>query len=135
LTFSTFVLIFIIMKRKMLSTSCPSCSLPMQTAAMSCTACGVKIEGNFSETFFNRLSPEDQQFLEQYLLAGFSIKTLEQSSTLGYAAIRSRLDRLIANYEALSKMDAQKKAILEKLRADEISVAEAKEKLEKLSGD
>ncbi|MHC4436413.1 MAG: hypothetical protein ACYS3S_03555 [Planctomycetota bacterium] len=50
----------------------------MQTAAMSCTACGVKIEGNFSETFFNRLSPEDQEFLEQYLLAGFSIKTLEQ---------------------------------------------------------
>lgn len=119
----------------MLSTSCPSCGLPMQTAAMSCTACGVKIEGNFSETFFNRLSPEDQEFLEQYLLAGFSIKTLEQSSTLGYAAIRSRLDRLIANYQALVKMDAQKKAILEKLRADEISVAEAKEKLEKLTGE
>jgi len=124
-----------VMKRKMLSTSCPSCGLPMQTAAMSCTACGVKIEGNFSETFFNRLSPEDQIFLEQYLLAGFSIKTLEQSSSLGYAAIRSRLDRLIANYEALAKMDAQKKAILEKLRADEISVAEAKEKLEKLTGE
>ena len=119
----------------MLPTSCPSCGLPMQTAAMCCTACGVKIEGNFSETFFSRLSPEDQQFLEQYLLAGFSIKTLEQSGSLGYAAIRSRLDRLIANYEALAKMDAQKKAILEKLRADEISVAEAKEKLEKLSGE
>jgi len=124
-----------IMRRKMLSTSCPSCGLPMQTAAMSCTACGVKIEGNFSETFFNRLSPEDQKFLEQYLLAGFSIKTLEQSSSLGYAAIRSRLDRLISNYKALAKMDAQKKAILEKLRADEISVAEAKEKLEKLTGE
>jgi len=119
----------------MLSTSCPSCGLPMQTAAMSCTTCGVKIEGNFSETFFNRLSPKDQEFLEQYLLAGFSIKTLEQSSSLGYAAIRSRLDRLIANYKALAKMDAQKKAILEKLRADEISVAEAKEKLEKLTGE
>lgn len=135
LTFSAFVLIFIIMKRKMLSTSCPSCGLPMQTSAMSCTACGVKIEGNFSETFFNRLSPEDQEFLEQYLLAGFSIKTLEQASSLGYAAIRSRLDRLISNYTKLAKMDAQKKAILEKLRADEISVAEAKEKLEKLTGD
>ena len=107
----------------------------MQTAAMSCTACGIKIEGNFSETSFNKLSPEDQEFLEQYLLAGFSIKTLEQNSSLGYAAIRSRLDRLIANYQALAKMDAQKKAILEKLRADEISVAEAKEKLEKLTGE
>ena len=107
----------------------------MQTAAMACAACGVKIEGNFSETFFDKLAPEDQDFLEQYLLAGFSIKTLEQSGSLGYAAIRSRLDRLIANYKAVKKMDAQKKAVLEQLRKDEISVAEAKEKLEKLSGD
>ena len=123
------------MRKRMLSTSCPSCGLPMQTAAMSCAPCGVKIEGNFSQTFFDRLAPEDQKFLEQYLLAGFSIKTLEQSSSLGYAAIRSRLDRLIANYKGLAKMDAQKKAVLEQLRADEITVAEAKEKLEKLSGD
>jgi len=107
----------------------------MQTAVMSCSACSVKIEGSFSETFFNRLAPEDQKFLEQYLLAGFSIKTLEQNSSLGYAAIRSRLDRLIASYKDLKQLDAQKKAILEQLRKDEISVVEAKEKLEKLSGD
>lgn len=107
----------------------------MQTTAMTCTACGVKIEGNFSETFFDRLTPDDQKFLEQYLLAGFSIKTLEQTSSLGYAAIRSRLDRLIASYKALIKMDAQKKAVLEQLRTGEISVTEAKVKLEKISGD
>ncbi|MBA7669049.1 hypothetical protein ES703_77176 [subsurface metagenome] len=129
------VLIFVNMAKKLLSTSCPSCGLAMQTAAMACAACGVKIEGNFSETFFDKLAPEDQDFLEQYLLAGFSIKTLEQSGSLGYAAIRSRLDRLIANYKAVKKMDAQKKAVLEQLRTDKISVAEAKEKLEKLSGD
>ena len=123
------------MVRKLLSTSCPSCGLAMQTAAMACTTCGVKVEGNFSQTYFDRLPPKDQEFLEQYLLAGFSIKTLEKNSSLGYAAIRSRLDRLIASYKALKKMDAQKKAVLEQLRADEISVAEAKEKLEKLSGD
>jgi hypothetical protein len=68
-------------------------------------------------------------------LAGFSIKALEENGSLGYAAIRSRLDRLIANYRKLMKMDAQKKAVLEQLRKDEISVAEAKEELEKLSGD
>lgn len=123
------------MKRKLLLTSCPSCSLPMQTAAMTCTRCEVKIEGHFSETFFNRLPAEDQGFLEQYLMAGFSIKTLETNSSLGYAAIRSRLNRLIANYEKLKQMDAQKKGVLEQLRSDEITVAEAKEKLEKLSGD
>lgn len=119
----------------MLSTSCPSCGLPMQTAAMSCATCGIKIEGNFSETFFGRLEPDDQKFLEKYLLSGFSIKTLERNSSLGYAAIRSRLDKLLSNYEELKKMDAQKKAVLEQLRANEISVVEAKERLERLSGD
>jgi hypothetical protein len=123
------------MVKKLLSTSCPACGLPMQTTAMTCAACGVKIEGNFSETFFDRLTPDDQKFLEQYLLAGFSIKMLEQNSTLGYAAIRSRLDRLISTYKALVEMDAQKKAILDQLRTGQITVVEAKEKLEKLSGD
>ena len=107
----------------------------MQTAAMSCTVCGVKIEGTFTQTALGRLSPDDQRFLEQYLLAGFSIKALEQTSGLGYAAIRSRLDRLITDYKSLVKMDAQKKAVLEQLRINEITVAEAKEKLERLSGD
>ena len=129
------MLIFMIMAKKLLSTSCPCCGLSMQTAAMTCTTCGVKIEGDFSTTLFDRLSPEDQRFLEQYLLAGFSIKTMEENGTLGYAAIRSRLDRLIANYQTLRKMDAQKKAVLEQLRNGQISVAEAKEKLEKLAGE
>jgi hypothetical protein len=122
------------MGKRMLSTSCPSCGLPMQTTAMACAACGVKIEGSFSSTFFDRLSPQDQKFLEQYLLSGFSIKSLEQNSSLGYAAIRSRLDRLITNYKALLDMDSQKKAVLEQLRTGEISVAEARQKLETLSG-
>jgi hypothetical protein len=54
---------------------------------------------------------------------------------MGYAAIRSRLDRLIANYRTLKRMDAQKRGVLEKLRTGEITVAEAKEKLERLSGE
>ncbi|MHC4259949.1 MAG: DUF2089-like zinc ribbon domain-containing protein [Planctomycetota bacterium] len=123
------------MAKRLLHTSCPCCGLGMQTAAMACTACGVKIEGQFRRSFFDQLSPDDQEFLEQYLLAGFSIKALEQQGPLGYAAIRSRLDRLITNYEALRAMDAQKKAVLEQLRQDQITVAEAKEKIERLSGD
>ncbi|MEJ2704938.1 MAG: DUF2089 family protein [Sedimentisphaerales bacterium] len=118
--------------KKLLSTFCPCCGLPMQTVAMACASCGVKIEGDFSTTVFDKLSPEDQKFLEQYLLAGFSIKTMEEAGSLGYAAIRTRLDRLITNYEQLRKMDGQKKAVLESLRSGKITVAEAKKKLEKL---
>jgi len=62
----------------------------MQVAAMSCAACGVKVEGPYQESALNRLSPDDQQFLLDYLLSGFSIKALEENTDLGYAAIRSR---------------------------------------------
>ena len=107
----------------------------MQTAAMKCVLCNVKVEGHFSHTAFDKLSPDDQRFLEQYLLAGFSIKTLEQNSPLGYAAIRSRLDKLIASYKALVAMDAQKTAVLEQLRSEQITTTEARRKLEELSGE
>ncbi len=107
----------------------------MRMAAMSCPSCQVRVEGNFSETLFDRLGPQDQKFLEEYLLAGFSIKTLEENSSMGYAAIRSRLDHLIASYQSLVEMEAHKKVILERLRSGEISVTEAKGLLEKLAGE
>lgn len=104
----------------------------MQVTAMSCAACQVKIEGAFPETVLNRLSQDDQRFLLEYLLSGFSIKALETSSDLGYAAIRSRLDKLIANTKSLIQSEEQKKAILDKLRTGEITVAEAKKRLENI---
>ncbi len=120
------------MSQKTLSSQCPCCGLKMQIAAMSCTACGVKVEGPFSDAVFARLSPDDQQFLLEYLLSRFSIKALEESGTMGYAAIRTRLDKLIANTKALVQSEEQKKVILDKLRAGDITVAEAKKRLEKL---
>ena len=123
------------MKQTRLPTTCPACGLVMQTAAMKCVLCDVKVEGHFSHTAFDKLSPEDQRFLEQYLLAGFSIKTLEQNSSMGYAAIRTRLDKLIANYKALVDLEAQRAAVLELLRDKQITVAEAKRKLEALTGE
>lgn len=104
----------------------------MQISAMGCPACGVKVEGPFQESIFGRLSTDDQQFLLEYLLSSFSIKALEENSNLGYAAIRSRLDKLIANTKSLMHWEEQKKAVLEKLRSGEITVAEAKKRLEKL---
>jgi len=99
---------------------------------MSCTACGIKVEGPYTESVLNRLSADDQQFLLDYLLSGFSIKALEETTDMGYAAIRTRLDKLINNTKVVIRSEDQKKAILEKLRSGEITVAEAKRKLEKL---
>jgi hypothetical protein len=122
------------MIKKTITSQCPYCDLPMQVEAMTCPTCGVKIEGAFVQPMISQLGPEDQQFLEEYLLAGFSIKALEETRGMGYVAIRSRLDRLIENYKTIRRHDVQKRAILEQLRKGEITVAQARTKLEELTG-
>jgi len=100
---------------------------------MECAHCDVEVRGHFRETQFAALSGEDQAFLEQYLLVGFSIKALADQSEMGYTAIRSRLDRVIANYRGLKSGEDAKLRILDRLENDEISADEAARALESLT--
>lgn len=109
----------------LLSVSCPYCNVGMKTVRMECPSCGVELGGRFRESLFQLLSDEEQQFLELYLLAGFSIKDLAEQSGMGYAAIRTRLDRLIANYQALKRNEEAKKRILGRVASGELSAVEA----------
>lgn len=70
--------------------------------------------------------------LEQYLLAGFSIKALAKNTGLGYTAIRNKLDRIIRHYSNLYNEEAKKKEILRRLASREISAAEATEMIKRL---
>ncbi|MFH0793637.1 MAG: DUF2089 family protein [bacterium] len=111
---------------------CPYCGASMRPIAMVCDHCEVEIRGSFRQTQFPRLPAEDQEFLERYLLAGFSIKALAEESGLGYVAIRNRLDRLIAAYRDLHSNEESKRAILERLEKGEISPQAAAEAIERL---
>jgi hypothetical protein len=101
----------------------------MRVETMRCGSCAVEVRGAFRQTHFDGLGPEDAELLERYLLAGFSIKTLEEMTGMGYAAIRGRLDRLIAHYKRLMEDDARKQRILSRLGSGEITVAEARKLL------
>jgi len=104
----------------------------MRTAAMACPSCGVEVRGRFRESLFQLLPDEEQQLLEQYLLAGFSIKDLAAQSGMGYAAIRTRLDRLIADYKALKQNEEAKKRILEMVASGELPAIEAAARIRSL---
>jgi len=104
----------------------------MRPVAMECPVCGIEIRGRFRQTLFHLLSGEEQQLLEDYLVAGFSIKDLAQQSGMGYVAIRSRLDRLIEHYQALRRGEVEKKKILDRLAAGKITAQEATRLIEKL---
>jgi hypothetical protein len=111
---------------------CPYCGAAMRAVVMACERCKVEIRGRFRQTQFSRLAGDDLEFLERYLLAGFSIKALAEESGLGYLAIRNRLDRLIESYRNLHANEGAKRAILERLEKGEISPAEAARKMEEL---
>ncbi len=96
----------------------------MHTAAMACSSCRVEVRGRFRQSLFEYLTDEEQQFLESFLLADFSIKDLAKDSGMGYQAIRNRLDRLIDTYRSLKNADGQKKLILERVAQGKLTAAE-----------
>lgn len=117
------------------SSECPYCREPMLPVAMRCPKCAVEIRGRFRATHFTRLSEEELAFLERYLLAGFSIKALAEESGMGYAAIRSRLDRLISRYQRQKEVEEEKLRILGGIERGDISPDEAIRALEALQSD
>ena len=116
------------------SSNCPYCAAAMRATAMECPLCGVEVRGKFQQTLFQLLSGEEQQLLEDYLLAGFSIKDLARESGMGYAAIRSRLDRLIERYQRLREGEEEKKRILEQVAAGKLSATDAARLIAKIRG-
>jgi hypothetical protein len=101
----------------------------MRAAVMACPVCAVEVRGAFQATFFGNLDAEEQQLLEDYLLADFSIKDLAAKSGMGYAAIRSRLDRLIEHYRQLKSGEDSKKRILEMVADGIIPAQEAAKRI------
>ena len=115
-----------------LASQCPYCRSRMRPVAMACSACGCEIRGTFPENLFALLSPDERTLLEVYLLSGFSIKALSESTGLGYFALRNRIDRLIESYRSLMQAEEQTKAILRQVETGEIAVSEAVDKIREL---
>jgi hypothetical protein len=99
---------------------------------MECPLCRAEVRGRFRQALFQRLDDEEQRLLEDYLLAGFSIKALAAQSGMGYAAIRTRLDRLIEHYKRLQEGENDRKLVLQRVAAGEISAAEAADLIAKI---
>ena len=116
------------------SNTCPYCGTGMRPVAMECGVCGVEVRGTFRLSVLHQLDAEEMEFLESYLMAGFSIKALAASTGMGYAAIRSRLDRLMARYGELRESETKKKEILEKVASGELAAADAVDQISKIQG-
>lgn len=78
-----------------LPTVCPGCSGQPQIVRLACPACGTAVEGQFGLPLLARLSPEEQDFLANFVKTSGSLKEMSRMYGVSYPTMRNRLDALI----------------------------------------
>ncbi len=80
---------------KKLPALCPSCEFALEVSELSCESCGTKVSGNYSLPLLLQLSPEEQQFLLDFITSSGSIKKMAEQLGKSYPTVRNYLDDLI----------------------------------------
>jgi hypothetical protein len=94
---------------------------------LECPQSGVAIEGRFSLGWIGRLSREQLDFVEMMVKYRGNIQKLAMEMNVAYNTARARLDEIVASLGGTPESEARvdRKAILDRLAAKEISVEEA----------
>jgi len=74
---------------------CPVCNDTLEVRRLECVNCGTAVEGRFVQSKFDRLTPEQQEFVEVFLLARGNIKEVERVLGISYPTVRNRLDGVL----------------------------------------
>lgn len=138
-------------------TNCPVCQHDLHITHLECSHCNTKITGEFSFSKFNYLNQETLYFIELFVKNRGNIKAVEKEMNISYPTVKKYLDEAIValgykvdendeeekteirneRFSFQSSIDAKaiKMDILEKIKAGNIKVEEAIEKLKKLKED
>lgn len=111
---------------------CPCCSKELIIKEYECPKCKVNIRGSFAQDKFSKLSEEDRDFIEIFVMKRGNFKEIEKVLDISYPTVRNKLDKVI---EALGhQVDASidRLEILKLLDEGEITSEEATAMLEDL---
>jgi hypothetical protein len=81
--------------QKKLPHSCPACDNTLKVTALTCESCGTAVSGSFDLPVLARLSPEDLQFVLDFVRCSGSLKVMAQQLGLSYPTVRNLLDDII----------------------------------------
>jgi len=115
--------------------NCPGCGGQLEATRLSCSACGITIEGRFATSPFARLSAEQQQFVSTFLAARGNIKLVERQLGISYPTVRNRL-RAVQQALGLSDLAEEDErredvlGLLKRVESGELSVDDAVDSLE-----
>jgi hypothetical protein len=94
---------------------------------LECPQSGIVIEGQFSLGWIGRLTREQLDFVELLVKNRGNIQKLAQDLDIAYNTARSRLDEIVTALGGAPEGDgrADRRIVLDRLAAKEISVEEA----------
>ena len=78
------------------SCTCNQCGNAYTITQFKCSSCESKIEGNYSLPRLARLSLEERQFVELFVLTGGNIKKMEKAMSISYPTVKTKLDKIIS---------------------------------------
>ncbi len=98
---------------------------------LECPESGIVIEGRFSLGWIGRLTREQLEFVELMVKYRGNIQKLAAEMNIAYNTARSRLDEIVTALGGVPENDGRvdRRTVLDRLAAKEISVEEAMRQL------
>lgn len=115
---------------------CPVCGSDLHVERLACQQCHTTIEGEFTLQRLARLTPEQWAFVEVFLRCEGKLTHVQEELKLSYPTVRNRLNDVIRalGYEVglQEEEDSEsRQAVLDRLAAGELTVAEAIRQLQR----
>src|SRR5829696_10593027 len=82
-------------ERHQVLTRCPVCGDELRIVRLDCQACGSALEGSFTLGRFQRLTREQWQFVELFMLCRGKIKDVEERLGVSYPTVVARLNEVV----------------------------------------
>ncbi len=118
---------------------CPACGGPLVITEIQCSNCHLKMQGEFKPGLFSSLSDDQTTFVRAFLRVRGNLSEMEKVLGVSYPTIRNKLDEINQALERAEKAPAPvlaetspRTAVLQKLAAGEIDVAQALQQLQGL---
>jgi hypothetical protein len=112
--------------------NCPACGGNLVITSYKCANCGTEINGVFYGNKFSKLSEDDLEFIETFVLNRGSIKEIEKVLGVSYPTVRNKLDNVIKALGHSVNKEESRIEILKMLDDGQITAEEATEMLKNL---
>lgn len=112
--------------------NCPVCSGELIITGYRCPNCATEINGYFENDKFSKLSKEDRDFIEVFVMNRGSIKDIEKALGVSYPTVRNKLDGVIKALGHQVNSESSRLEILSMINDGQISAEDGAKLLKEL---